>query len=173
MDPTWLWALPWAAVVAVLLARRRRLGELRVATWLIAIGAFLMSGEDGALSAWYALAPPSVDPDGAAGLVHPHAAAHMLGAGIWTFVAAALVIVIARVPLARGERWAWWAVAAAFVAGVGADLVSYGALYTHGLDLPLPGNHGGFGWPPVAIALIAWIAGLALAWRGLPPRPAP
>ena len=163
MDPTWLYAIPMAALVAGLVLARRRLGPANAGAWLLVVAALMLALEDGALTLWYGLVGPAVDPDGAAGVVHRHTQAHMIGAGAWAFLAAALAVALARGPLVRGERWAWVALAAYFVVGVLVDLVAYGALYTHGLALPLPGSHGGFGWPPVAVALVAAGAGLLLA----------
>lgn len=163
MDPTWLYAVPMAGLVAGLVLARRRLGRRNAGAWLLVVAAAMMVAEDGALTLWYGLAPASLDPDGAAGLVHPHTQAHMIGAGAWAFLAAALAAVLARGPLRRGERWAWRALAAYFGVGILVDLIAYGALYTHGLPLPVPGNHGGFGWPPVAVAVAAAALGLSLA----------
>ena len=166
MDPTWPYALLGLAVSAVALARRRRWGAPASAALLVTVGAAMLASEDGALSLWLSMAQPSVDPDGIAGVAPPHARAHMLGAGAWTFVAAGLVIVLAWGPMRRRERWAWRAVAAALLVGAGVDLVAYALLYTHGLALPLPGAHGGFGWPAIAVAIGAWATGLAVGRPG-------
>lgn len=166
MDPTWPYALLGLAVSAVALARRRRWGAGRSAAVLVTVGAVMLASEDGALALWLSIAPPSLDPDSVVGLAPPHAQAHMLGAGAWTFIAAALVILLAWGPMRRGERWAWRAVAGALAVGAAVDLLAYALLYTHGLALPLPGAHGGFGWPPVAVAILSWAAGLVVARTG-------
>ncbi|HEX2021736.1 MAG TPA: hypothetical protein VHH36_03435, partial [Candidatus Thermoplasmatota archaeon] len=162
MDPTWPYALVGVAVCAVAVARRERLGRGKAAAILVTVGAVMLASEDGALSLWLPLVPPGVDPDGLAGVANPHARAHMLGAGAWTLLAAGLVVALAWGPMRRGERWGWRCVAAALLVAGAVDVAAYGALYAHGLDAPLPGARGGFGWPPVAVALAAWTAGVVL-----------
>ena len=150
---TGAYALAWlVALVVVALRLRGRAGP-----WLVAAAAFLAANEDAALSAWLALAPPTVDPHGVAGLVPPHAQGHFLGAGAWALVAAGLCVVLALGPLRRGERWAWWALLGAFLVGATADVAMLLAFYGHGL------GGEGFGWPVLALYLAAWPAGLWLS----------
>ncbi len=164
IDPTLPWALIWVIVVGILLWRRENIGNLKVASWLIVIGAVLAGTEDGFLALWLPLAPPALDPASVAGM-DPHARAHMVGAGIWALLAAGVAVVLALGPLRRKERWAWKVLLVMFVIGQGADLVLYSLFYTHGLDVPLPGASGGFGWPPILVGAATWGLGLVLAAR--------
>ena len=154
-----LLAVPLVAVA--LLARRRGRRWAGVAL-LTAAPLFLPLAEDAGLATWFGLVGPSVDPDAVAGVVHPHTRFHLIGAGVWAATVAALAIVLARGPVARGERWAWWALLGAFLAGGLADAVLLLATYPHGLPL---GGGAGFGWTFLADGFFAWIAGLALTWR--------
>lgn len=161
-----LWAVPWAVAVAGLVAAARRLGRLESASWLVVVAAFLMVSEDASLAFWLAFADTRMDPQGVAEVVHPHVRGHMFAAAAWTVVAGVLCGWIARTALRRGERWAWWALLVAFLVGGGTDVVVAFTVFSHGLALPTAsGRVGGFGWQPIAVFLVAWIAGLVLSYR--------
>ncbi|MPZ16066.1 MAG: hypothetical protein GEU73_16870, partial [Chloroflexi bacterium] len=92
-------------VLAVLAASK---GRHWSGAWLLTLAPlFLPMAEDGFLAVWYALATPQLDPHGIAGVVEPHAAGHVLGAGVSTILLGILAAWIARRPLRRGETWAW------------------------------------------------------------------
>lgn len=80
-------------VVALLAAAPVR-GRAWSGSWLLVVGAlYVPLFEDGFLATWLAMAPPTVDPHGVAGLVEPHAQGHMLGAGVATIVLSVLSLI--------------------------------------------------------------------------------
>lgn len=154
------WSLIWVGVAGVV-AYRGRSDRLVAAGWIIAIAAFLAALEDPALLLWLASVTPALDPDGAAGLVHPHLRGHMYGAGVFALTALMLSVWIARSALRRGESWAWQALLTVLILGGGVDLVEVAFIYPHGFPISAaPGGGGvGFGWEPIA----AWIGLWAFA----------
>jgi hypothetical protein len=69
-----------------------------------------------------------------------------------------LCIAIARGPLRRGERWAWWALLCALAVGGSVDVYELVAIYPHGFA-----GGAGFGWPPLVVYVASWAGGLAMA----------
>jgi hypothetical protein len=56
------------------------------------------------------------------------------------------------------------------IVAAGAELVTGVLVHSRGLPLPTPGGTAGasgIGWQPVAVGLVAWSLGLALARREL------
>ena len=159
-----IWALVWLAVVAALAVLRRRIGRSRAGAWLIVIGLVLLTIEEPALTLWISMAGPGSDPDGMATLVTPMARAHVVDAAIVGLAAAAALIYLAVQGITKQRRWAWLALAWGFAVALAAELTTTLFIFSRGL--PLPGvageaGRGGFGWQPVAVALLAWALGLA------------
>jgi hypothetical protein len=171
-----VWAALGLAGGVALVAAIPRLGRLAAASWLGVLGAGLLAVEDPLLLFWFALARPSggagdapgwppVDPQGVAGLVDSQVRAAMFTTAVWGVVGALLVGWVARVALRRGEPWAWRALLVAFLAVAGADVVGALLVFSRGLPLPTPGGAvPGFGWPPIAVGLLAWATALAVSY---------
>lgn len=158
--------------VIVILARARQNGRLWAGAWLLTLAPlYVPVMEDGFLATWLAIAPPSVDPDGMAGIVEAHAQGHALGAGVAAIVLGILCAWIARRPLARGEPWAWKALLAVGIVVNLVAILELAYFFDHGLPLATMAEHGGFGWPPWLAAFLAWGAGLWLARPAAAPAP--
>jgi hypothetical protein len=131
----------------------------------------MLSLEEPALTLWLGLAAPGSDRDGIAGLVTPQARAHVVDAAVFSLGLAALLVRTAAGPFRRGERWAARILTAALAVVAAAEIATSALVFSRGLPLPGPGGAagaGGFGWQPVAVGLLAWAAGLALALRDRP-----
>lgn len=170
MNPVDLVLLLFLLPVAWLLLAARSRGRAWAGGWLLVLAPlYVPLSEDGFLAVWLGLATPAMDPHGTAGLIEPHAAGHVVGAGVAAILLALVCVALARVPLRRGERWAWWTLAM-----VGAGTTLMGAVeifgyFDHGLPGPALGAQGGFGWPLWIAGGIAWGSGLWLARAGLAP----
>ena len=171
-----LWALAWLVVTAAVCAAAARLGPLRAAVWLTWIGLFLLTVEDGLLTAWYAVAAPSsaagatwlADPEGVAGLVPEQVRAGVLNSATWAVVGALLAGWLARRALRDGQPWAWRALATAFAAVLTAHAITGWTIFSRGVPVPGPGGAvPGFGWEPIAVGLLAWALALAVSYRSV------
>lgn len=168
-----VWAVSWAVVAAALIAGARRIGRPRAGAWLVVIGLFLLTIEEPLLTVWLALAGPDGDPDGLATLVTPMARAHVLDAGIYGTGVAVLLGVLAHTGLRRGDRRAWRILAGGLAVAFLTEAATTALIFSRGLDLPDVAGAGRFGWQPLAVGLLAWAAGLALARPVHEPIPAP
>jgi len=160
-----LWALAWLVVVAVLVLLSGRLGGPRTATWLTAIGVFLLAIEEPALTLWLATAEPGDDRDGMVTLITPMARAHVLDTAVVSLAAAVALEYLAFTGLRNGRGSAWRALVFGFGVALVMEVTTTGLVFSRGL--PLPGAAGevgrhAFGWTPVAVGLVAWAAGLLI-----------
>jgi hypothetical protein len=153
------------AVAIALVVLAARIGRPRAASWLVTLGIFILWAEEPVLTLWFGLCAPAADHDGMATLVTPQARAHVLDAGAYGTLLMAFLAWTALVPFRRGERWAGRALLIALVVFT-ATLSSTTAL-VHGRGLLMPfasaaASVPGFGWQPLAVALLAWGAGLVV-----------
>jgi hypothetical protein len=153
------------AVAIALVVLAARIGRRRAASWLVMLGIFILWAEEPALTLWFGLASPAADHDGMATLVTPQARAHVLDAAAYGTLLMAFLAWTALAPFRRGERWAGRALLIALVV-FAATLLSTTA-FVHGRGLPMPFASAatrvpGFGWQPLAVALLAWGAGLVV-----------
>lgn len=150
--------------VVVLWALAPKKGRCWSGAWLLTIAPLMLPmAEDGFLAIWYSLVPPTVDSHGVAGVVEPHAAGHMFGAGVATIVLSVVCAWIARRPLVRREPWAWKLLFAVGVVVVAVAIVELVFFFDHGLPVPTLADRGGFGWPPWIAGILAWVVGLWLS----------
>jgi len=164
-----IWSLAWLLVVAALVALARPIGAARAAAWLIAIGVFLLTIEEPALTLWLATAGPRSDQDGMATLITPMARAHVLDAAIVALAAAVALGYLGFRGLRTGRRSSWRVLAWSFVVALAAEVITTGLVFSRGLPLPGVPGHDRFGWQPVAVGLLAWALGLVV---GRPSRTA-
>jgi hypothetical protein len=170
------WALACLTVAAILVVSSRRIGRNRAAAYLVTLGLFLITIEEAALTIWLALATPDGDPDGMATLVTPMARAHVLDAGVYGVGAAVVLGWIAMTALRRGERWARWVLTAGLVVAALAEVMTTLLIFSRGLPVPGAAGDAGedaYGWQPLAVALLAWGAGLLVADTSRSPTPSP
>lgn len=154
-----LFVIPVA--VFALLARKR--GRQWAGAWLLTIAPlYIPLGEDGFLAVWLTVASPTMDPHGMSGLVHPHAAGHVLGAGVAAIVLGIVASWIARLHLATGAPWAWRVLMLIGLPVVAVGLVELVWFFGHGLPM-LADHQGGFGWPFWFAGILAWGVGLVMA----------
>jgi hypothetical protein len=161
-----VWAGCWLVVIVTLNVLSRRIGRVRTAGWLVAIGIFLLVGEEPVLTLWLATASPTADRDGMATLITPMARAHVLDAGAVTLAAAIALGYVAVKKLRTGEPWAWRVLAWGCVVALIMEVATTGLIFSRGL--PLPGAAGaagrdGIGWQPIVQGLLAWSSGLRLS----------
>jgi hypothetical protein len=169
-----VWAGMWVAVAAVIAHRARHGDRRRAAAWMITVAAFLAVQEDPALLLWYASVPPSVDPDGVLGIVHPHVRGHLLGGGTFAAAGLALAVWVAHAALRRGERWAWRALLGYLVLGAAVDIAEVLFVYPHGFALGAtpPDGARGFGWAQLAAWIAIWSFALWYSRAKMLPGPA-
>jgi hypothetical protein len=87
MTPIDLFLALFVAPVVVLALLAKRKGRHWSGAWLLTLAPlYLPMAEDGFLAVWYALVTPDVDPHGISGVVEPHVAGHVLGAGVATIL---------------------------------------------------------------------------------------
>ena len=161
-----IWSLSWLAGVGFLLAALPRLGRLEVASWLTVLGIGLLMIEEPLLTFWFALADSRTEIDGIADLVTSQAQAHVFVASAWAIAWAGVLIWVARARLRRHERWSWFVLLVGLVVAGGSELLTSLLVFSRGLPLPTSGGvagSAGLGWQPVAVGLLAWSLGLALA----------
>lgn len=158
-----VWALVCLAGIVALLAAAARIGRPRAAGWLIVLGVAVLTIEEAGLTLWLALADPAGDPDGVAGLVTPVARAHIVDAAVFGLAVAVLLAWIALTALRRGESWARRVLAYGLAVAALTEIATTVFISSRGLPLPVPAEPAGFGWQPVAVALLAWAVGLWLA----------
>ena len=115
-------ALALAPILGLLLARKR-LGSANTAAWLITYGAWLIAGEH-TLVGLGELANLTSLP--------PHAHFHFLMGGIYTFVGAVLLGVVAWSLLRMGSRIGWYAVLFTLVLGGIMELWAASTIFPHG-----------------------------------------
>src|SRR5215831_2414209 len=114
-------------IIAVLLVlRRKRLGTLNVASWLVILGGLVIVAEHAQFALSYALALHPADPYQPIPIAH--ARLHFFMAGVYTLIAVALLVVIARTLLKAGQPVGWLTVLLALLFGGGWDLVMGGVL---------------------------------------------
>jgi hypothetical protein len=160
-----------AAVIA-LVVLAARIGRLRAASWLVALGLFILWAEEPVLTFWFGMSPPGADHDGMATLVTPQARAHVLDAGAYGTLLMGFLAWTALAPFRRGERWARRALFISWM--VFAMTLLSTTAFVHGRGLPMPfaspaKRVPGFGWQPLAVALLAWGAGLIVRRRAMVP----
>jgi hypothetical protein len=145
--------LALAPIVGLLLAQKR-LGALNAAAWLVTYGSTIIAGEHTyiglvILRQFYNL--PGL---------HPHARYHFFMAGVYTFVAAVLLIVVGWTLLRTGTRSGWYAICFALVLGGTFELLAATFIFPHG-------------FPPASIPLGLYVyayipafgAALAISFR--------
>ena len=162
-------AVVFLAIIVIIVAARRRLGELNAASWLVIWGALILLTEHPQFAIAYSvgfadelLTHPMT--------VTPHARTHFFMAGIYAIIGLVLLCVIARTLLREGRRVGWYSLLFALILGAGSD-IAIGALGTqwsqHGS--PLYGLFGikpiGFGWEFLYVYFVAWIAALVISYK--------
>ncbi len=151
-------------IIAVFLVlRRKRLGVLNVASWLVILGGLVIVAEHAQFALSSALALHPADPYQSIPLAH--ARLHFFMAGIYALIAVVLLGVIVRTLLKAGHPVGWLVVLFALVFGGGWDLVMGGLWFAHGS--PLYGLFGepvqGFGWEFLSTYFVVWIVALVLS----------
>jgi hypothetical protein len=160
-----IWAYLWLAIVVVLTAVAPRIGKRRVAPWLVIIGLFLFSVEEPLLTFWLVLSDPRIDHDGMATLITGQARAHVFDASAVSAASLVLLGWIAMTAFRRGERWARRVLVVGWVFVAATVLTTTVFVFSRGLPVPGPGGiegEAGFGWKPLAVALLAWAIGVVL-----------
>jgi hypothetical protein len=160
------WASGCLLVVIALALLADRIGRARTAAWLVVLGLFLLTTEEPLLTLWFALQAPSGDHDGMATLITEQARAHVLDASIFGAALFFLLGWLAMTSFRRGEPWARRVLSWAWLVAVATELGSMLLVFSRGLSLPGPGGEAGrsgFGWQPLAVALLAWLLGLRLS----------
>jgi hypothetical protein len=111
-----------APILGLLLARKR-LGATNAAAWLITYGAWLIAGEHTLVGLGELASLPGLP---------PHAHFHFLMGGIYTFVGAVLLGVVAWALLRTGNRIGWYAILFALVLGGSIELWAASTIFPHG-----------------------------------------
>jgi len=100
----------------------------------------------------------------------PHEMFHLLMGLSGLLAAYALILVLVWIPLRRGERWAWFAIAAAALITHGgtliSDFVTDGGLRNYAVIL----GSGAVIFAGIFVALALYAVGLALTWSSTRPR---
>src|SRR5262245_42625825 len=159
-------AIVFLAIIVIIVAARRRLGELNAASWLVILGAFILLTEHPQFAIAYSvgfadelLTHPMT--------VTPHACTHFFMAGIYTIIGLVLLCVIARTLLREGRRAGWYSVLFALVLGAGFDIAIGAQWFQHGS--PLYRLFGiqptGFGWEFLYVYFAAWIVALVISYK--------
>ena len=161
-------AIAFGAILTVVILRKR-LGELKVASWLVVFGAVVVATEHPHFGlAEAAMFPYEVHDDlRYALLAHPHARLHFLMASVFAAISVVLIAIIARTLLREG-RWAgWYAVSVAVVLGAAFEVLVAGPWYPKGSPLyALVGiDNSGWGWNWLYLYMVAWTAALAISFR--------
>ena len=117
--------LALAPVVGLLLLRKT-LGVLKAAAWLVTWGAVVLSGEHGGFSLTLSNEPMAQFVEGG------HGSFHFFMAGVYTFVAAGLLAVVAWTMLREGNRIGWYAVLFTFLFGAAFEVVARTTIFPHG-----------------------------------------
>jgi hypothetical protein len=115
-------ALALAPILGLLLARKR-LGALNVAAWLITYGAWIIAGEHTLVGLGEVANLPRLP---------AHAHFHFLMGGIYTFVGAVLLGVVAWTLLRTGSRSGWYTILFALVVGGSMELWAASTIFPHG-----------------------------------------
>lgn len=158
-----IWAGVCLTIAFGLIAVRHRLGIGRASAWLVVLGLFVFTIEESALTLWFAMATVQTDHDGIAGLVTPQTQAHVIDASIFGIAFAILLGWIAMSAFRRGDLWATRVLIGGWLTAAAAISLTTVMVFSRGLPLPSPGGlpgREGFGWMPLAVALIAWAIGL-------------
>ncbi|HEX9206655.1 MAG TPA: hypothetical protein VF851_00335 [Steroidobacteraceae bacterium] len=96
----------------------------------------------------------------------PHAIFHTLMGLSGLLAAWVLILVLTWIPLRRGERWAWFAIAAAVLVIYGgmllSDHVTGGGLRNYAVVL----GSGSTVYAGITVAMVLYAVGLALTWPG-------
>jgi hypothetical protein len=166
-----VYALVCLALTLALWLARRRLTEVRTAVLLVVLGLAILSVEEPLLTLWFGLSSPPVERDGIAGLVTGQARAHVIDQSAYALGFFLVLGWIAWTAFRRGEVWALRALAAAWCFTLATEATTAFGFFSRGLPLPGPGGvegNAGIGWQPLAVALLAWGAGLWI--RRAPPR---
>ena len=156
------------AVVIIIVAARRRLGELNAASWLVIWGALILLTAHPQFAIAYSL-------DFADELLilpitlTPHARTHFVMAGIYTIIGLVLLCVIARTLLREGRRAGWYSVLFALILGAGSDLVIGAQWFQHGSPLYrlFDIQSIGFGWEILYVYFVTWIAALVVSYKAV------
>jgi hypothetical protein len=160
-----IWGYICVAIVIVLVIAARRIGQARVAVWLILFGLFLLAIEEPLLLFWLGISTPQGDSDGIATLITPLAQAHILNAAVFSTTLAVLLGWIAMTAFRRGEHWATNILTWGLIIATITEAATMFFVFSRGLPLPGPGGiagANGFGWQPIVAGLLAWAAGLWL-----------
>jgi len=115
-------ALALAPIVGLLLARKR-LGVANTAAWLITYGAWTIAGEHTLVGLGEVANLPGLP---------SHARFHFLMGGMYTFVGAVLLGVVAWTLLRTGSRIGWYAILFALVLGGSMELFAASTIFPHG-----------------------------------------
>lgn len=137
-------ALALAPILGLLLARNR-LGVANAAAWLITYGAWTIAGEHTLVGLGEVANFPRLP---------AHAHFHFLMGGIYTFVGAVLLGVVAWTLLRTGSRSGWYAILFALVVGGSIELWAASTIFPHGFP---PRSI------PVGLFLYAYIPAFACA----------
>jgi hypothetical protein len=114
--------LALAPILGLLLARKR-LGAANAAAWLITYGSWTIAGEHTLVGLGEVANLPSLP---------AHAHFHFLMGGIYTFVCAVLLGVVAWTLLRTGSRIGWYAILFALVLGGSMELFAASTIFPHG-----------------------------------------
>lgn len=115
-------ALALVPIVGLFVARKR-LGAANAAAWLITYGAWIIAGEHTLVGLGLFANLPGLP---------AHARFHFLMAGMYTFVGAVLLGVVAWTLLRTGSRAGWYAILFALVVGGGTELWAASTIFPHG-----------------------------------------
>jgi hypothetical protein len=126
-----LWLLAQMAVIAALalapilglLLARKRLGAANAAAWLIIYGAWIIAGEHTLVGLGEIANLPRLP---------AHAHFHFLMGGMYTFVGAVLLGVVAWTLLRTGSRIGWYAILFALIVGGSMELWAASTIFLHG-----------------------------------------
>lgn len=159
------WSLFCAALMLVLLARSKQMGRPRAASWLVVLGATLLTMEEPALTLWISLQDSTADRDGMSNLITSQAQAHVIDAAVWALGLYVVVVWVACTALRRGERWAQRVLVGIYLVIASSEIATTLFVFSRGLAIPGPGGRAGagaFGWQPLAVGLLSWGIGLVL-----------
>ena len=144
-------AMAYGPVVALILARKA-LGTLNTAAWLVAWGALIPGFEHASFAISNSRSLAAV-PD-----VTLHMRYHFFMAGVFTVVAAGLLMLIAFTLLRAGRREGWYAVLFALLFGGFFEVTGATGTLFHGFPPS---------WPVGLVIyayLVAWVAALAISY---------
>lgn len=159
--------LPTAGIVWIVATRHRR-GVLEAASWLAIIGAVIFALEHGifattcAVEVWCPVKGTRFADD--------HVRLHVFMAGVYTFLGAGALIVVARTLLRTGRRSGWFTLLAALGVGGTLEVVAASAWFAHGLTedvTPLGDTFEDLSFLFLYTYLLAWIAALIVSYRAV------